>query len=163
MVGWYHWFNGHELGQTLGDGEGQGYAAVHGVTKSWDTTWRLNTTTTSLSKPLALAIGLLHITLMASNTDSGIHIPGFNLNLASKPGILGMLLKFSKSSFSHVKMETISTNLMGLLWTAGVLTDSVAHFKFYSWAAVMKLLGLELGVSAFTLEIQTDANPSPLP
>ena len=24
MVGWYHWFNGHELGQTLGDGEGQG-------------------------------------------------------------------------------------------------------------------------------------------
>ena len=60
-------------------------------------------------------------------------------------------------------METISTNLMGLLWTAGVLTDSVAHFKFYSWAAITKLLGLELGVSAFTLEIQTDANPSPLP
>ena len=24
MVGWYHRFNGHELGQTLGDGEGQG-------------------------------------------------------------------------------------------------------------------------------------------
>ena len=24
MVGWHHWFNGHELGQTLGDGEGQG-------------------------------------------------------------------------------------------------------------------------------------------
>ena len=24
MVGWYHKFNGHELGQTLGDGEGQG-------------------------------------------------------------------------------------------------------------------------------------------
>ena len=22
MVGWYHRFNGHELGQTLGDGEG---------------------------------------------------------------------------------------------------------------------------------------------
>ena len=23
MVGWHHWFNGHKLGQTLGDGEGQ--------------------------------------------------------------------------------------------------------------------------------------------
>ena len=24
MVGWHHRFNGHELGHTLGDGEGQG-------------------------------------------------------------------------------------------------------------------------------------------
>ena len=24
MVGWHHQFNGHELGQTPGDGEGQG-------------------------------------------------------------------------------------------------------------------------------------------
>ena len=24
MVGWHHQFNGHELGQTLRDGEGQG-------------------------------------------------------------------------------------------------------------------------------------------
>ena len=24
MVGWHHRFHGHELGQTLGDGEGQG-------------------------------------------------------------------------------------------------------------------------------------------
>ena len=24
MVGWHHWCNGHELGQTLGDDEGQG-------------------------------------------------------------------------------------------------------------------------------------------
>ena len=23
MVGWHHWFNTHELGQTPGDGEGQ--------------------------------------------------------------------------------------------------------------------------------------------
>ena len=23
MVGWYHWFNGHESEQTLGDREGQ--------------------------------------------------------------------------------------------------------------------------------------------
>ena len=24
MVGWHHWFNGRELGQTPGDGKGQG-------------------------------------------------------------------------------------------------------------------------------------------
>ena len=34
MVGWYHRFNGHELGQTPGYGEGQGSLAVHGVAKS---------------------------------------------------------------------------------------------------------------------------------
>ena len=27
MVGWYHWLNGHEFGQTLGVGDGQGSLA----------------------------------------------------------------------------------------------------------------------------------------
>ena len=37
MVGWHHRLSGHEHGQTLGDGEGQGSlagAAVHSVAKS---------------------------------------------------------------------------------------------------------------------------------
>ena len=37
MVGWHHQFNGYELGQSLGDSEGQGglvHFIVHGVTKS---------------------------------------------------------------------------------------------------------------------------------
>ena len=36
MVGWHHWFNGHEFEQAPGDGEGQEdwCAAVHGVAKS---------------------------------------------------------------------------------------------------------------------------------
>ena len=35
-VGWHHWCNGHELGQTPGDGEGQGSLACcsHGVHSS---------------------------------------------------------------------------------------------------------------------------------
>ena len=39
LAEWHHWCNGHELGQTLGDGEGREAwgAAVHGVAKSW--TW----------------------------------------------------------------------------------------------------------------------------
>ena len=37
MAGWPHQRNGHEPGQTLGDGEGQGglACAVHEVSKSW--------------------------------------------------------------------------------------------------------------------------------
>ena len=37
MVWWYHWLNGHEFEQTLGDGEGQGSLACCSpwVSKSW--------------------------------------------------------------------------------------------------------------------------------
>ena len=44
MVGWHHWFNGHELGQTPGNGEGQGSLACcspQGCKES-DMTWRLS-------------------------------------------------------------------------------------------------------------------------
>ena len=36
MVGWHHWFTGHEFEQPPGDSEGQGTwcAAVHGIAKS---------------------------------------------------------------------------------------------------------------------------------
>ena len=44
VAGWYHWCNGHALGQALGDGEGQGSLACHSPwgCKESDTTWRLN-------------------------------------------------------------------------------------------------------------------------
>ena len=46
MVGCHHRFNGHELEQTPGDGEGQG--RLIGCSpwggKELDTTWRLNNT-----------------------------------------------------------------------------------------------------------------------
>ena len=48
VVGWYHWLNGHEFEQTLGNSGGWGAwcAAVHGVAKSW--TQLSNWTTTSV-------------------------------------------------------------------------------------------------------------------
>ena len=44
MVGWHHQFNGHELGQTPGDGEGQGGLVCCSPwgRKELDTTWQLN-------------------------------------------------------------------------------------------------------------------------
>ena len=50
MVGWYHWLNGHESEQTLGDSEGHGawHATVHEVAKSWT---RLSTWTTWIWAP----------------------------------------------------------------------------------------------------------------
>ena len=47
MVGWHHWFNGHELGQNLGDDEGQRsqICCNPGATKSW--MWLGNWTATT--------------------------------------------------------------------------------------------------------------------
>ena len=44
VAGWYHWCNGHELGQTLGDGEGEGGLACCSPwrRKESDTTGWLN-------------------------------------------------------------------------------------------------------------------------
>ena len=44
MVGWHHRFNGHELGQTLGDGEEQGSLACCSLWghKELDTAERLS-------------------------------------------------------------------------------------------------------------------------
>ena len=39
VVGWYHWFNGHEFEQTPGDGEGQGNLAY---CSPWSQTWLSN-------------------------------------------------------------------------------------------------------------------------
>ena len=52
MVGWHYWFKGHELGQTLGDGEGQGSLACYSPwgPKELDTTWWLNNNKYSIKR-----------------------------------------------------------------------------------------------------------------
>ena len=44
ILGWHHWFNGHELGQTPGDGDGQGGLACYSPwgRQELGMTWRLN-------------------------------------------------------------------------------------------------------------------------
>jgi len=60
MVGWHHQFNGHELGQTPGDGEEQGglASAAHGVAKSWTQLGDCTTTTISFY-PFLVSLSLL--------------------------------------------------------------------------------------------------------
>ena len=78
MVGWHHQFNGHELGQTPGDAEGQGGL---GHCSSWarkelDMTWGLNNNnipfhvyiTSSLSiHPLMGHLGCFHILVLLND------------------------------------------------------------------------------------------------
>ena len=58
MVGWHHRFNGHEFGQTLGDGDGQGSLACCSPWghKELDTTWRLNNNKIAYHKCIGLQI-----------------------------------------------------------------------------------------------------------
>ena len=53
MVGWHHWFNGHEFQQTLGDGDGQGSLACCSPwgRKGSDKTERLNGTEPFVNLP----------------------------------------------------------------------------------------------------------------
>ena len=53
MAGWHHWCNGRELGQTSGDGEGQGGLACCSPwgCKESDTTGRLNNKVAGSSRP----------------------------------------------------------------------------------------------------------------
>ena len=48
MIGWHHRLNGHEFEQTQGDSEG--HAAVHGITKN--PTGLSNSTTTTTTTTL---------------------------------------------------------------------------------------------------------------
>ena len=59
MAGWHHPCNGHELGQSLGDGEGKGglAAVVHGLTRSW--TQLGDWTTTTIAIPRASQVALV--------------------------------------------------------------------------------------------------------
>ena len=52
LVGWHYQLNGHEFEQTLGDGEGQGSLVCCSPwgCRELDTTQRMNTTTTTISK-----------------------------------------------------------------------------------------------------------------
>ena len=67
MAGWHHGCNGHELGQTLGDGEGQGGLVCYSPWghKESDRTGRLNNNTISLKLaghfflPILLYLNLL--------------------------------------------------------------------------------------------------------
>ena len=78
MVGWHHRFNGHELGQTPRDGEGQGSLAC---CSPWgheelDMTWQLNS-----NKSLQLS-GLHHKMEKINNYPTALLV--FNKIMDSK-------------------------------------------------------------------------------
>ena len=64
MTGWHHQCNGHELGQTSGDGEGQGTLVCCSLwgCEEWDTTGRLNNNT-----------NIVHTFFHSSSSKSGVY------------------------------------------------------------------------------------------
>ena len=54
MVGWYHWFNGHEFEQDHGVGDGQGIK----LQNHWDDWWFVYTLLTALGVGEMLGIWL---------------------------------------------------------------------------------------------------------
>ena len=62
MAGWHHQFNGHELGQTPGDGEGQGSLECCSLwgRKESDTTERLHFLSFTLGCIYLLSYGWHH-------------------------------------------------------------------------------------------------------
>ena len=58
MVGWHHRLHGHELGQTLEGGEGQGSLACCSQwgCKESDMTWRLNNNNVNFKKVYVLLV-----------------------------------------------------------------------------------------------------------
>ena len=59
MVGWHHRLSGHELGQSLVDGEGQGslVCCCPWGCRELDTTERLNNSNDNRSRPVLLVVG----------------------------------------------------------------------------------------------------------
>ena len=75
MAGWHHQCNGHELGQTPGNGEGQGGLACCGPWghKELDTTGRLNNNNISLKdvvrKGVVFRINVFNFEKLFSDTS----------------------------------------------------------------------------------------------
>ena len=94
MVGWYHWLNGHEFEQTLGDSEGQGSLAccsAWGCKESDSTSWLNNWSSHSVRIPLMAArvfVAALDFLCCAAQTSRG----GFSCYRAWALGSVGSVV-----------------------------------------------------------------------
>ena len=74
MAGWHHWCNGHELGQTLGDGEEQGGLACCSPWghKESDKTGRLNNSNRNRNVILNNQLFFILLLYIVSKTSLGV-------------------------------------------------------------------------------------------
>ena len=124
--GWYHWFNAPELGQTLGDGEGQGSLACcspWGQEES-DMTWQLNNNNIVYNHhnyPSPHIVTIFFFFLMARTLKVGnslaIHWSGLSLQGAWVRSLVSM-------PFSPQKTKTNKQKHLG--------STPLANFKYLS-------------------------------
>ena len=101
MVGWHHWLNGHEFGQTPGIVDGQGGLAC---CSSWgrkelDTTEQLNWTDWRLNLPLGKSSFILAYTVFKKlSKKGGQQACQKSLQLNNRECIVQRLIKFMKQT-----------------------------------------------------------------
>ena len=101
MVGWHHWLNQHEFGQTPGVGEGQGGLVCCGSwgRKELDMTERLNWTDWRLNLPLGKSSFILAYTVFKKlSKKGGQQACQKSLQLNNRECIVQRLITFMKQT-----------------------------------------------------------------
>ena len=122
IVGWHHWFNGHEFEQTLGDGKGQGSLACCSPWVAKSQTWLSDWT----SSPIYLLLLFIHFV-----TSMDYSSPGSALHGILQARILEWVAMLSPGDLPGPGIEPTSPALAGRFFTTESLGKSLFSLKWH--------------------------------
>ena len=154
VVGWHHWFNGHEFEQVLGDGEGQGSLVCHSPWGRKSQTWLSDWTATDhivfssdhwcyLSwVPPAWVISLTYKdipnTKEIPNTSTKKRLNFFNpcfRNCGQRPYIFHHITMVAQAVKNLPAMRVISVQSLG--WEDPLEESTAIHSSILAWRILM--------------------------
>ena len=115
MVGWHHWLNGHEHGETLGDCEGQGGLAccsLHRVAKSL--TWLEDWATTTYVNKIFTTINLMNISI--SSHSYNLHVWWEHFRAALSPDLKYTSTDMRKGDGTPFQYSCLENPMDGGAW-----------------------------------------------
>ena len=138
MVGWDHWFNGHELGQTPGDGEREGSLVCYcpGGHEESDITWWLNNNSNDnmhhnffIHSSVSRHPGCVPVLVIANSAAVSIGVHA-SFSVTISPGhMLSNRIVGSYGSFIPRFLRNLHTVLHSG-WSTYIPTNSVGGFPF---------------------------------